>query len=413
MANYAYVAKARSGQELSGFLAAASADEAISHLHAQGLVVLHVAEESGGGRGGAVRNFASLAFGRVGTRDLALFSRQFATILQSGIPLVRALRGLAADTSSRLLSRALADVAGRIERGEGLSDALAAHPEAFSRMFVSMIRAGERAGTLDEIAEQLAIYLEKVDAIKTKVRSAISYPLFVLIFALIATGFLLFAIVPTFADIYAEMGQELPGLTRAIVSASNAVRSHVAFSLAVLAVAIALVGLLLRTDSGRHARDALLLQLPVFGPLARKAVMSRFARTLGILTRSGIPLLEGLDLVRNATGNAVVAGAVARAREQVAAGHGITESFRSTGRFPEMLLQLMATGEESGELDDMLIKAADFYDRQVEATVHALASLIEPLMIVCVGALIGVVVISMFLPIFHLGEAVMKGGYNF
>jgi len=410
---YAYVAKGKAGEELSGFLAATDADEAIRRLHAQGLVVLHVAEGRQAQGSALRRTLGALAFGRVGSRDLALFSRQFATVLQAGIPLVRALRGLAADTSSRLLARALRDVAERISRGESLADALAAHPEAFSRMFVSMVQAGERAGTLDEIAEQLALYLEKVDVIKTKVRSAVAYPLFVLGFALLATGFLLFVIVPTFAEIYSDLGQDLPAMTRAVVAASDAVRGHLALSLALLVAAVAGIGLLARTAAGSRARDALVLRIPIIGPLVRKSVMSRFARTLGILARSGIPLLEALELVRSAAGNAVVARGVEEARELVRAGHGITESFRATGRFPEMVLQLMATGEESGELDDMLIKAADFYDRQVEAMVHALASLIEPLMIVCVGALIGAVVVSMFLPIFHMGEAVMRGGYDF
>jgi type IV pilus assembly protein PilC len=414
MATYAYIAKNRTGQEITGFLAGGNLDEVVSHLHGQGLAVLHVAEDRtrGDGRSWGER-LANISFGTTGTRDLALFSRQFATVMEAGIPLTRGLRGLAADTDSKVLKRALLDISLRIEKGESLGDAMAAHPEAFNKMYLSMIRAGERAGTLDEIMEQLAVYLEKTDAIKTKVRSALSYPVFVLIFAILATVFLLVKVVPTFAEIYADFGQELPGLTRTIMVISNAIRGNILLTLAIVISLVLLLFLWTRTRSGRYMMDTFLLRAPVFGPIVRKAVMSRFSRTFGILLRSGLPILEALELVRGASGNAVVSRAIGKAKDRIATGQGITDSFRVTGKFPEMVLQLMATGEEAGDMDAMLIKTSDFYDRQVEAAVHGLASLIEPLMIVLVGGLIGVIVVSMFLPIFHLGEAILKGGYQY
>jgi type IV pilus assembly protein PilC len=279
-------------------------------------------------------------------------------------------------------------------------------------MYLSMIRAGERAGTLDDIVEQLAVYLEKVDAIKTKVRSAMSYPVFTLVFAFVAVIFLLVKIVPTFSQIYGDLGQELPTLTLWVLGASNAIRNNALVSLIVALLII--LGLLIwgRTPGGRYLRDSFYLRMPIFGPIVRKSVMSRFARTFGILLKSGLPILDGLQLVGAAAGNVVIARAVEAVKAKVAAGGTITRSFRETGKFPEMVLQLMSTGEESGELDEMLIKASDFYDRQVEASVHGIASLVEPVMIVLVGGLIGLIVVSMFLPIFHLGEAVMRGGYN-
>jgi type IV pilus assembly protein PilC len=280
-------------------------------------------------------------------------------------------------------------------------------------MHVSMIRAGERAGTLDQIVEQMATYLEKVDAIKSKVRAALSYPVFVMIFSIVVTLFLLLKIVPTFADIYADLGQQLPALTLLIITASNVIRSNIVYSIVLAGLVVAALGLAIRTRPGRYALDSFLMNMPIFGPIVRKAVMSRFARTFGILLESGLPILEGLELVRGAVGNAVVSRAIDQAKRDIASGRGITESFRATGKFPEMVLQLMATGEEAGDLDSMLLKASDFYDRQVEATVHGLSSLIEPLMIVLVGALIGVIVVSMFLPIFYLGDAIMRGGYSF
>jgi type IV pilus assembly protein PilC len=414
MGNFAYVVKTRSGQEESGFMGGSSVDDVVGQLHARGFVVLHVREDRPAERvlSWGERISAS-SFGSVGTRDLALFTRQLATVLQAGIPLVRGLRGLAADSSSRALSRAVNDIALRIEKGESLSDGMGAHPEAFNKMYISMIRAGERAGTLDEILEDLAAYLERVDAIKTKVRSAMSYPIFVLIFALGATAFLLLKIVPTFAQIYSDLGQKLPGLTQAIITVSNAIRNNLIVSVVVLFSVLVVFFAWTRTKSGRYALHSFLIQVPIFGPIIRKAVMSRFTRTFGILMRSGLPLLDGLELVKGATGNEVITRAIETAKANVAAGHGITSSFRATGKFPEMVLQLMATGEESGELDAMLLKTSDFYDRQVEAAVHGLTSLIEPVMIVLVGGMIGVIVVSMFLPIFYLGDAIMKGGYNY
>jgi type IV pilus assembly protein PilC len=413
MARFAYVAKTRTGEEVSGYLAGDTMDQVVMLLHNQGLAVLHVMEDRvAKQKHGLANRLAGLSFGRISVRDAALFNRQFATVLDAGIPLVRGLRGLAADTPSRVLTRSLLDVAERIERGETLSDAMAHNGQAFDGMYISMIRAGERSGTLPEIVEQMAVYLEKVDTIQTKIRSAMAYPMTVLVFAIVATLFLLLQIVPTFKEIYGEMGQSLPGLTQRVVDASDAVRANALLSFAVAAGLILVLVLWGRTKPGRYMKDAIALRLPVFGDLLMRSVMSRTSRTLGMLLRSGLPVLESLELVKGAAGNAVVEAAIDDAKAGVARGQSILESFRATRRFPEMVLQLMATGEESGDMDGMLIKASDFYDRQVEATVAGLTALLEPLMIVCVGGLIGVIVVAMFLPIFHLGEAIMRGGYN-
>ncbi|MFO7653336.1 MAG: type II secretion system F family protein [Candidatus Krumholzibacteriia bacterium] len=410
--NFAYVAKSRSGEEITGFLAAGTMDDVVTQLHGQGLVVTHVREDASGRQSSWRQSLNSMAFGGTSTRNLALFSRQLSTVLQSGIPLTRGLRGLAADGTSRTLSRAVTDVCVRIERGSSLSEAMAAHPAIFNRMYLSMIRAGERAGTLDEVVDQLAVYLEKVDAIQNKVKAALSYPLFVLIFAIISTLFLLIKIVPTFAEIYDQMQVALPAYTQLILGASNAIQNNFVFTLALLGLVVVVLVGWGRTRPGRYVYSSIALRLPVFGPIIRKAVMSRFARTFGILTRSGLPIMDSLELVRGTTGNAVVERAITDARKDIQGGAAITESFRRTGAMPEMVLQMMATGEESGELDEMLLKTSDFYDRQVEASVQGLSSLLEPLMIVIVGAMVGLIVVAMFLPIFYLGDAIMRGGYN-
>jgi type IV pilus assembly protein PilC len=413
VANFAYVARTSDGREISGQLAGNNPDDVVARLHQRGMVVMQVIESRArGSQHSSLDRLSRLSLGKASGRDLALFSNQFSTVLESGIPLVRGLRGLAADSSSRPLARALSSVSEKIEQGASLSDAMGGHPEAFNTMYVSMIRAGERAGTLDQIVAQLAIYLEKVDAIRTKVRSAMVYPAFVTIFVLLATLFLLLEIVPTFADVYRQMGQDLPTMTRLVVTASDLVREQailVALQLGALALAVALLA---RTRNGRYLLDAMILRLPIFGTLIRKAVMSRFARTFGILVKSGLPIMESLDMVAGAAGNQVVVRAVSQAKQQVAGGRGLTEAFRATGKFPEMVLQLMATGEDSGNLDTMLLKASDFYDRQVEAAASGLASLIEPVMVVLVGGMIGFIVVSMFLPIFQMGDAIMKGGAN-
>lgn len=413
MPSFVYVAKGTGGQEVSGFLNGPDLDHVITSLHGQGLVVLNVREErSGRADLSWSQRLATMTFGSIATRDLALFTRQLSTLIDAGIPLVRGLRGLAADETNRTLSRAVSDVGDRMERGGTLADAMAAHPRCFGRMYVSLVRAGERSGTLDTILEHLAIYMERVDATKTKVRSAMAYPVFVLIFALLVTLFLLFKIVPTFEGIYSEMGQDLPAMTQVVIDISRAIRNNLMLAAGSMTLIVFLFVLWSRTPPGRYLVDDFLIRVPIFGPIIRKAVLSRFARTFGILLRSGLPVLESLELVKGAAGNAVVSRAIDQVKVSVEAGGTITPSFRATGKMPEMVLQLMGTGEETGDMDAMLIKVSDFYDRQVEASVHGLASLIEPLLIVLVGVLVGVIVVTMFLPIFYLGDAIMKGGAN-
>lgn len=394
-------------------LSSPTADHAIEELHRRGLVVLHVTEDRSA-RPGHVpwyRKEISLLSGGTPTRDLALFTRQLATLFEAGIPLVRGLRGLSADETNRALSRTVRDVADRVETGSSLSDAMAHHPRAFNRLYVSMVQAGEGSGTLEEILEHLAVYLEKIDALKTRIRSAMSYPILVLVVATIITLFLLLKIVPTFQQIYADLNAELPLPTRVVLWVSNTIQDNLLITTGLLALIAVLVALWRRTPAGRYQWDGLMISLPVFGPVIRKAVISRFTRTFGILLKSGLPVMETLELVKGATGNAVVERAISSARDEIGKGREITAAFRSTKKMPEMVLQLMATGEESGQLDAMLMKASDFYDRQVEAAVQGLASLIEPLLIVFVGIVVGVVVITMYLPIFYLGDAILHGNW--
>ena len=410
---YSYTARSMTGNEVTGLHVGENVDEVVSYLHSRDLAVLKVETDKRRGET-ALPDWFNITIGsQASTRDLAVFSRQLATVLESGIPLIKGLRGLVADSGGKALSAAVQDVSQRLERGESLSEAMAAHPAIFNTMYLSMIRAGERSGTLDRIVIELAEYLEKTDAIRTKVRSAMSYPLFIMGFAVLASIFLVVKIVPTFSKTYAELGQDLPGLTRVVLGISDAIRGHWLLSLLLIAVLAAGAVFSLRSHRGARLKDVAVLKVPIFGPIITKSVMSRFARTFGILQGSGLPLLESLDLVGRSSGNLVVAEACETVKERVSSGYGITDSFRSTGVFPEMVLQMMSTGEESGDLDGMLLKVSDFYDRQVEAAVHSISSLLEPVMIVFVGLLIGFIVVSMFLPMFQMGEALMQGGAAF
>lgn len=410
MPEFAYIAKDRAGAEMSGVVSGLSADQAIEELHKRGLVVLHVAEDRAkSGKVAWYKRDIPIVGGGTNTRDLALFTRQLATLFEAGIPLVRGLRGLSADETNKQLSKTVKDVADKVEAGTSLSQAMEFHPRTFNKLYVSMVRAGEGSGTLEDILEHLSVYLEKMDALKTKIRSAMSYPILVLFVAFTITLFLLLKIVPTFKDIYDNLNAELPLPTRMVLWVSNTIRDNFLLATALTILLVALVLLWRRTPAGRYTWDGMMLKLPVFGPVIRKAVISRFARTFGILLKSGLPVLETLELVKGATGNAVVEGAINEARQDISKGREITAAFRSTKKIPEMVLQLMATGEESGQLDTMLMKASDFYDRQVEAAVQGLASLIEPILIVFVGIVVGVVVITMYLPIFYLGDAILHG----
>jgi type IV pilus assembly protein PilC len=414
MPNFAYVAKNNAGEETNGILAGATVDQVVDELHRRGLVVLHVAEDALLSRAtGTWRDalYKPVFGGGVPTRELALFTRQLSTLFEAGIPLVRGLRGLAQDETNRTLSRTVRQVADFVEQGNGLADAMARHPRVFNGLYVNMVRAGEGAGTLDEILRELADYLEKVDAVKTKVRSSMSYPVFVLLFAVAVTLFLLLKIVPTFEEIYSNFDAQLPGPTLAMIALSKLIRDNALLSMMIILGAIGAFWTWARTPRGRLMKDQFLISMPIFGPIIKKATISRMNRTFGILLKSGLPVLDSLELTKGATGNEALGRALDKVKDRVARGEELTPAFRSTGKIPEMVLQLMATGEESGQLDAMLLKSSEFYDRQVDAAVQGLTSLIEPLLIVVVGIIVGIVVVTMFLPIFYLGDAIFRSEF--
>jgi len=340
--------------------------------------------------------------GRVALKDVAVLSRQFATMINSGLSLLRALSILSEQTENASLARMIGEVRQDVERGSSLSASLARHPKAFNRLYISMVRSGEVGGSLDAVLMRLADTIESQVELHRKVKSAMTYP--VVVFSLvvfIASAMLLF-IVPQFKGIYVELGGTLPLPTRILISISDVVKKYFPILILLSGVGGWFLRRWARSPKGRPTWDAFVLKVPVFGLLARKGALARFARTLAALTRSGVGILEALEIVADTAGNEVVSLALRDTQRAVKQGDTLARPLSQHEVFPPMVVQMIAVGEETGALDDMLDKIADFYDQEVEATVDALTSLIEPLLIVTMGVLVGGMIISLYLPMFRI-----------
>ncbi len=335
-------------------------------------------------------------------RDVAVFARQFATMIDSGLSLLRSLAILAEQTENAELAAVIGQVRTDVEQGSNLSNALGRHPKVFNRLFVAMVRAGEVGGSLDRVLLRLAETIERQVELRRKVRSAMTYPVVVGVLVVGIVSAMLLFVIPMFRDIYRQLGGSLPAPTQFLIGLSEFVRSwwFVIVGLAIVGTNVARRWV--ATDEGRARWDALKLRAPVFGGLVRITALSRFARTFAALVRSGVPILEALDIVAETSGNEVVAIAVRDGRQAVEQGEPLARRLETHDVFPPMVTQMMAVGEETGAVDTMLDKIADFYDQEVEATVAALTSLIEPLLIVVMGACVGGMVISLYLPMFNI-----------
>ena len=339
---------------------------------------------------------------RVSPDTLATFSRQFATMISAGLPLVRALAILAGQTENVTLAKAVTRVRQDIERGSSLSRSLAEHPKVFDRLYVSMVRSGEIGGVLDRVLLDLASTLEKSASIRRKIRSAMTYPVAVLILVLLILTAMLLFIVPQFKAIFASLGGTLPLPTRILIDVSNLVVHAFIFVLIGIIIVVYLIRRYLQTPTGRRLRDNLALRVPILGKIVHKSAIVRFASTLASLMRSGVPLLEALDITKGTTNNLVFAEAIGEMQEGVRQGISLGTTMANHSVFPNMVTQMVAVGEETGEVDNMLDKVAAFFSEQVEAMVGALASLLEPLLIVVLGSVVGSMVISLYLPMFDV-----------
>lgn len=399
---FSYKAKNSLGKVIDGTIEADNENSAKSELRQKRLEITSISAAS------PLTNFLAVLTskgGKVTTKDIVVFSRQFSTMVNAGLPIMQGLSIVAEQAENPDFRRVMSKVRDDISNGVPLSDAMAKHPKAFSTLYVNMVKAGEQGGILDIIFERLSEYLEKAEGVSRKVKSAMMYPIVVFSIAIGVVVFLMIKVIPVFADVFAGFGAKLPGPTLAVIAISNFLQSPKAFLLAgFLGLVWGLVTLWRKTKTGAYNWDAMILKLPVFGILARKSAVAKFARTLGTLIKSGVPIMDALETVAKTSGNLVVERAVFTARESVREGKTLTQPLRDSNVFPAMVTQMINVGEETGALDAMLSKIADFYEDEVDAAVDGMTSIIEPLLILFLGVTLGFIVVAMFMPMFELGN---------
>jgi len=397
MAAFAYSAINANGLELSGQLNAPNVDAAREQLRARGLLASWIEEQT------AEETTSRALFRSVKSRSLQVFSRQFATMIQAGLTIVTALVILEEQTDDTYLAEVIADVRADVESGALLSEALGRHPRVFSRLYVAMVEAGEAAGILDIVLDRVALQIEKENNIKRRVKGAMVYPAVVISFALLTlTGLLLF-LVPIFVKMFSDLHGQLPFLTRVVLAASNLLRHQWYIVFPVLASLPFLFKRWKRTESGRAQWDRIKLAFPLkIGETVRKVTMARFTRTMSSLVAAGVDIIKALEITGQAAGNVLVERGLNEVRLRVQEGIPIAQPLSENSLFPPMISQMVKVGEETGELDGMLAKIADFYEEEVDTAISSLTSIIEPLMIIIVGGIVGVIVLSMYLPIFKL-----------
>jgi type IV pilus assembly protein PilC len=394
------------GSTTEGTIEAADQRAAMDELRKQKLVPIEVNETSRalGEIFASINPFKP----KVKSKELVLFSRQLSTLVSAGVPLVQGLSILEEQVESKLFKSIVHQIREDIEAGQSITDALRKHPQAFEELYVSMIKAGEVGGILDVILERLSAYLEAAETLRGKVKGAMMYPLVVSCIAGSVTLFLIIGVIPTFKSIFEGFGAELPFVTQFLINLSDFLRKYFLVVLAAPFVIGYALKQYAKTDAGKRNIDALLLKVPVFGLLLRKVAVAKFTRTLATLIKSGVPILQALETVAKTAGNKVIEIAVMTSRDSVKEGERIATPLRKSGVFPPMVIQMIAIGEETGNLDAMLSKIADFYDQEVDTSVKGLTSMIEPIIIVVMGLVIGFIVIAMFLPMFELGNLASK-----
>nr|WP_199047024.1 type II secretion system F family protein [Dyella sp. ASV24] len=399
LTTYDWVALDKRGKRMKGDMAAKNASLVKAELRRQGMNPQTVKERG--------KPLFGASGSTVKPRDVAIFSRQIATMMASGVPMVQAFEIIADGQKNIRFKNMLTDVKQTIEGGSALHEALAKYPVQFDELYRNLVHAGEASGVLDSVLDTVATYKERTEAIKAKIKKALFYPVMVLAVALLVSMIMLLFVVPVFAQTFKDAGAELPAPTQIVISASEFMKSYWWLVIgAIVGSIVALVMAKSRSVKFAHFLDRVMLKVPVIGSILRQSAIARFARTLGVTFRAGVPLVEAMDAVAGATGSVVYGDAVKQMREDVAVGHQLQLSMRQTGLFPNMVVQMTAIGEESGALDHMLFKVAEFYEEEVNNAVDTLSTLLEPLIMVILGVLVGGMVISLYLPIFKLASTV-------
>jgi len=398
---FVYTGRTRGGQTVNGEMEAATREAVVAKLRTQQIAATNVRTKP--------KDITIPGFGgRVDEKEIVIFTRQFATMIDAGLPLVQCLEILASQQENKVFKKALVEIRQSVEGGMTFAAALKQHPKVFTSLYANMVEAGETGGILDTILNRLAAYMEKAMALKGKVKSAMIYPSTIVSVALVVVVFLLVFVIPTFKSMFEGFGAALPLPTEIVLMISNIVRKYFLYAVAVIIAAIVSLRMWYKTAGGKLAIDSFMLKTPVFGVLIRKVAVAKFTRTLGTLISSGVAILDGLDITARTAGNRVVELAVQRTRASIAEGKTISEPLKASGVFPPMVVQMISVGEATGALDTMLGKIADFYDEEVDTAVANLTALLEPMLMVFLGIVIGGVVVAMYLPIFKLVTVVGK-----
>ena len=399
MPSFSYVARdAGSGKEIRSSMDAQNEQSAVAALLNRNLLVVSIQEKIG--------KKGKTAGGSVALADLVVFTRQLATMIDAGLAMVQSLQALAEQTTNKVMRDTIKDVCTRVEGGDSFSDALGKHPKTFNKLYVCMVGAGERGGLLSEILSRLATYLENTARLRKKVKSAMMYPTAVTIVAIGITIFLLVKVVPVFAEVYSGFGSKLPAPTQFLINLSEFVQSYILYLFVAGGAAVYGWFAWLKTARGREFWDRTRIALPIFGAIAHKICLARFTRTFASLVRSGVPILEVLQIVSNTVGNVVMEKAIRASAGDIERGEGISVALGKHPVFPTMIIRMVTAGEQTGKIENMLERISDFLDEEIETTLSGLTSLIEPILIVFLGVTVGGIAICMFLPIFKMSELV-------
>ncbi|MGE4650961.1 MAG: type II secretion system F family protein [Myxococcota bacterium] len=399
---YLWKGRNRQGDVKKGEIDAADAAGVAMQLRAQSLIPVSVKSKPKD-----VSEYLPFLQERIKTRDLVVFTRQFATMIDAGLPLVQCLDILSTQSTNSTMKRVLREVKSDVEQGSTFADALRKHPKPFDTLYVNLVQAGEIGGILDTILNRLAVYLEKADALARKAKGAMVYPGTVLTVAVGVMVLMLLKVIPTFEKMFADFGGELPGPTQVVVNLSHWLQEWVGiFAIGATLIVVGFLQARKRSRKFRRATDRLFLRLPIFGPLLRKVAVARFTRTMGTMMASGVPILDGLEIVSSTAGNVVVEEALMHVRTSISEGKTLAEPLAESGVFPGMVVQMIAVGEETGAMEIMLSKITDFYDEEVDAAVDAVTALLEPVMITFLGGAVGGMLIAMYLPIFKIADTI-------